>query len=45
VNVPAKGSVDLMMDSTAPIIRGLSVFYCHLLNHEEKGIMAKPLFK
>jgi suppressor of ftsI len=45
VNVPVKGSVDLMMDFTDPIIRGVSLFHCHLLNHEDKGMMAKILFK
>jgi len=45
VNVPAKGSVDLMMDFTDPIIRGTSLFHCHLLKHEDQGMMAKILFK
>jgi hypothetical protein len=45
VNVPVEGSVDLMMDFTDPIIRGVSLFHCHLLSHEDKGMMAKILFK
>jgi suppressor of ftsI len=45
VNVPVKGSVDLIMDFTDPIIRGVSLFHCHLLSHEDKGMMAKILFK
>ena len=45
VNVPAEGSVDLVMDFTDPIIRGMSVFHCHLLKHEDKGMMAKIQFK
>jgi FtsP/CotA-like multicopper oxidase with cupredoxin domain len=45
VNVPVNGSVDLMMDFTNPIIRGVSLFHCHLLSHEDKGMMAKILFK
>ena len=46
VNVPyANGSVDLIMDFTDPLIRGMSVFHCHLLNHEDKGMMAKILFR
>ena len=45
VNVPVRGSVDLVMDFTDPIIRGVSVFHCHLLNHEDKGMMAKILFQ
>jgi FtsP/CotA-like multicopper oxidase with cupredoxin domain len=45
VNVPVEGNVDLMMDFTNPIIRGVSLFHCHLLSHEDKGMMAKILFK
>ncbi|MEN3328085.1 MAG: hypothetical protein V7638_2892 [Acidobacteriota bacterium] len=44
-NVPVGGSVDLIMDFTDPIIRGMSLFHCHLLNHEDKGMMAKILFE
>jgi FtsP/CotA-like multicopper oxidase with cupredoxin domain len=44
VNVPVGGSVDVIMDFTDPVIRGMSVFHCHLLNHEDKGMMAKVLF-
>jgi FtsP/CotA-like multicopper oxidase with cupredoxin domain len=44
VNVPTGGSVDVVMDFTDPVIRGMSVFHCHLLNHEDKGMMAKILF-
>ena len=44
-NVPAGGSIDIIMDFTDPIIRGMSVFHCHLLNHEDKGMMAKILFQ
>ncbi|MCU1300183.1 MAG: multicopper oxidase type 2 [Candidatus Sulfotelmatobacter sp.] len=45
VNVPYDGSVDVILDFTNPIIKGMSVFHCHLLNHEDKGMMAKILFK
>jgi suppressor of ftsI len=45
VNVPPQGSVDLLMDFTDPVIRGVSLFHCHLLKHEDKGMMAKILFK
>jgi len=45
VNVPPMGSVDLVMDFTGPIIRGTSLFHCHLLNHEDKGMMAKIVFR
>ena len=45
VNVPYRGSVDVLLDFTDPVIRGMSVFHCHLLNHEDKGMMAKVLFR
>jgi FtsP/CotA-like multicopper oxidase with cupredoxin domain len=45
VNVPYRGSVDVILDFTHPVIKGMSVFHCHLLNHEDKGMMAKVLFK
>ena len=45
VNVSYGSSVDLVMDFTDPIICGMSVFHCHLLNHEDKGMMAKILFR
>jgi len=45
VNVPVGGSVDVILDFTNPIIKGMSLFHCHLLNHEDKGMMAKILFK
>jgi suppressor of ftsI len=45
VNVPVGGSVDVIMDFADPVIRGMSVFHCHLLNHEDKGMMAKIVFE
>jgi FtsP/CotA-like multicopper oxidase with cupredoxin domain len=45
VNVQVGGSVDVIMDFTDPVIRGMSVFHCHLLNHEDKGMMAKIVFE
>src|ERR1700758_5226626 len=45
VNVPYSGMVDVIMDFTDPVIRGMSLFHCHLLSHEDKGMMAKILFK
>src|SRR4029077_5806557 len=45
VNVPNRGSVDVILDFTNPVIKGMSVFHCHLLNHEDKGMMAKIVFK
>ena len=45
VNVPVDGSVDVIMDFTDPVIRGMSLFHCHLLNHEDKGMMAMIVFE
>jgi FtsP/CotA-like multicopper oxidase with cupredoxin domain len=45
VNVPTGGSVDVIMDFSNPIIKGMSLFHCHLLNHEDKGMMAKIFFE
>ena len=45
VNIPVGGSAEVILDFTNPIIKGMSVFHCHLLNHEDKGMMAKILFK
>jgi suppressor of ftsI len=45
VNVPYGGTVDLVMDFTDRVIRGMSLFHCHLLSHEDKGMMAKILFQ
>jgi suppressor of ftsI len=44
INVPPGGKIEMVMDFTDPIIRGMSVFHCHLLKHEDKGMMAKILF-
>jgi FtsP/CotA-like multicopper oxidase with cupredoxin domain len=45
VNVKPGETTDLVMDFTDPIIRGMSLFHCHLLKHEDKGMMAKILFQ
>lgn len=45
VNVPYGGTADVILDFTDPVIKGMSLFHCHLLNHEDKGMMAKILFK
>lgn len=45
VNVPYAGTTDVIIDFTNPIIKGMSLFHCHLLNHEDKGMMAKVLFQ
>jgi suppressor of ftsI len=41
----APNELDLIMDLTDPIIRGVSVFHCHLLKHEDKGMIAKIIFE
>jgi len=35
------GSVVLLMDFRDPVIRGEFVFHCHILDHEDRGMMAK----
>ena len=35
------GSVVLMMDFRDPVIRGDFLFHCHILDHEDRGMMAK----
>jgi FtsP/CotA-like multicopper oxidase with cupredoxin domain len=45
VNVSGKTTVEVVMDFTDPVIRGEAVFHCHILNHEDKGMMAKVLFR
>jgi FtsP/CotA-like multicopper oxidase with cupredoxin domain len=45
MNVPLEQSIDVVLDATSADIRGLSVFHCHILSHEDKGMMAKVLFK
>lgn len=45
VDVPPRGTVDVILDARNPVIRGLSVFHCHIIKHEDKGMMAKVLFE
>ncbi len=35
------GSLMLLMDFRDPIIRGEFLFHCHILDHEDRGMMAK----
>ena len=35
------GAVVLMMDFRDPVIRGEFLFHCHILDHEDQGMMAK----
>jgi FtsP/CotA-like multicopper oxidase with cupredoxin domain len=43
-DVQPHSKIDLVMDITNPAIRGLSVLHCHILSHEDKGMMAKVRF-
>lgn len=45
MTVPPDSSIDTVIDFTDPVIRGMAVFHCHILTHEDKGMMAKVLFK
>jgi suppressor of ftsI len=44
VTIPHDDSLDVVLDATNPVIRGLTVFHCHMIRHEDKGMMAKVLF-
>ncbi len=35
------GTVTLLMDFRDPVIRGTFMFHCHILDHEDHGMMAK----
>src|SRR5439155_4027225 len=41
VNVPVHGQVKVVIPFTDPVIVGRIVYHCHLLSHEDKGMMAK----
>jgi FtsP/CotA-like multicopper oxidase with cupredoxin domain len=45
MNVPLEQSIDVILDASYVHIAGMSVFHCHILSHEDKGMMAKVLFK
>jgi len=40
VNVPVQGEVKVIIPFTDPVIVGRFVYHCHLLAHEDKGMMA-----
>jgi FtsP/CotA-like multicopper oxidase with cupredoxin domain len=40
VNVPLHGEVKVIIPFTDPVIVGKFVYHCHLLSHEDKGMMA-----
>ena len=35
------GSIDALMNFRDPVIKGIFVFHCHILDHEDGGMMAK----
>jgi len=41
VNVPVHGEVKIRLAFTDPIIVGRFMFHCHILEHEDKGMMAQ----
>ncbi|HEY1976616.1 MAG TPA: multicopper oxidase domain-containing protein [Candidatus Baltobacteraceae bacterium] len=41
VVVPYNGNMTLLMDFRSPLIRGTFLFHCHILDHEDMGMMAK----
>jgi suppressor of ftsI len=45
VNATYQDSFDVIVGFTDPVIRGMSIFHCHLLNHEHQEMMAKILFQ
>jgi len=41
VVVRPRGSVELLMDFRDPVVRGTFLYHCHILDHEDQGMMAK----
>jgi len=40
VDVPIRGEVKVIIPFTNPLIVGRFVYHCHILAHEDKGMMA-----
>jgi len=40
VNVPVRGEIKIIVPFTDPVMVGKFVYHCHLLSHEDKGMMA-----
>jgi len=40
VNVPVRGEIKIIIPFTDPVMVGKFVYHCHLLSHEDKGMMA-----
>ncbi|HEX3464849.1 MAG TPA: multicopper oxidase domain-containing protein [Candidatus Elarobacter sp.] len=41
IDVPPRGRVRLVIDFRDPVVRGTFVYHCHILDHEDRGMMAK----
>jgi FtsP/CotA-like multicopper oxidase with cupredoxin domain len=40
VDVPVRGEVKVIIPFTDPVIVGRFVYHCHILSHEDRGMMA-----
>jgi FtsP/CotA-like multicopper oxidase with cupredoxin domain len=40
VNLPVRGEIKIIIPFTDPVMVGKFVYHCHLLSHEDKGMMA-----
>jgi suppressor of ftsI len=40
VNIPVQSTVKILVPFTNPVIVGTFVYHCHILNHEDNGMMA-----
>jgi FtsP/CotA-like multicopper oxidase with cupredoxin domain len=38
------GTIDVILDARHAVVLGMAVFHCHMIRHEDKGMMAKVLF-
>jgi FtsP/CotA-like multicopper oxidase with cupredoxin domain len=38
--VPVRGEIKIISPFTDPVMVGKFVYHCHLLSHEDKGMMA-----
>ena len=40
VNLPVQGTVKILIPFTNPVIVGKFVYHCHIVSHEDNGMMA-----
>lgn len=45
ITVPVDGEVKILIPFTSALIRGEFVYHCHILEHEDKGMMANIVVK